>query len=211
MNVKTACRLLVLISGNGTNLQAIMDNCSNNTIPAEIVGVISNDPEAHGLVRARKAGVRNFVLNHKDYPNRKDYDLAILALARKYQTDLIVLAGFMRVLGENLISPFKGRILNIHPSLLPNYPGMNTHKRVLEDNALEHGVTVHFVTKDLDAGPIIIQKKFMVSDKDNESTLKSKVQKIEHYLYPKVVKWYASGRLKMNNGAALLDNKPINT
>jgi phosphoribosylglycinamide formyltransferase-1 len=179
-------RIAVLISGNGSNLQAIIDAIQNG-LPAEIAVVISNKGDAYGLQRAQKANIPTKVLSHKDYKTREDYDEALKDLLEQYQPKLIVLAGFMRILTAEFVHHFENRILNIHPSLLPKYPGLNTHQQVLENKDKTHGITIHIVTAELDAGPALAQAECEVALDDTEETLKQKIQKLEHKLYPEVI------------------------
>ena len=178
--------IAVLISGNGSNLQAIIDAIDHG-LPAKIVIVISNKEEAYGLKRAKKAGIPTEVISHKDYPNRDDYDEALKNCLEKYQPKLIILAGFMRILGKPFIDHFKDCILNIHPSLLPKYRGLHTHKQVIANSDKVHGVTVHVVTAELDAGPILAQVEIQVGPEDTEETLEQKIHAVEHELYPRVI------------------------
>ncbi|MGE4634972.1 MAG: phosphoribosylglycinamide formyltransferase, partial [Arenicellales bacterium] len=148
-----ACRLVVLISGSGSNLQAIIDHCANGSIAAQVAAVISNQADAHGLTRAREAGIPAHCLDHRDFRRRVDFDVAMIDLVDSFSPDLIVLAGFMRILGQDFVERYLGVMLNIHPSLLPLYPGLDTHQRALADGAKIHGASVHFVTAELDGGP----------------------------------------------------------
>jgi len=200
----------VLISGNGSNLQAIIDHCANGSIPAEVVAVISNVKSAFGLVRAQKVGITTHCLDHRHFASRSAFDAALGVLVDRFHPDLVVLAGFMRILSPSFIDRFVGRLLNIHPSLLPRYPGLDTHQRAIADGAKEHGASVHFVTRDLDAGPVIIQSRLGVLEQDSAKTLAARVHKIEHRIYPKAVGWFASRRLALKDGVVLLDGKPLN-
>ena len=208
-NTEARCRIVVLISGNGSNLQAIMDHCSGGKIPAEVVGVISNVPSAFGLERARLAGIEARCLNHQEFISRTAFDEALTTLVEDFRPDLVVLAGFMRILSPTFVDQFAGRLMNIHPSLLPDYPGLDTHRRAIADGAREHGATVHFVTQDLDAGPVIIQGRVEVLEDDSEHTLAARVHEVEHRIYPEAVRWFALGRLTLKEGVALLDHKPL--
>ena len=201
--------MVVLISGNGSNLQAIIDACHDGQIFGDVVAVISNQSSAYGLNIATDAGIEAVTLPHKDFPTRADYDGALSQHINQFEPDLIVLAGFMRILTADTVRQYRGRIINIHPSILPLYPGLNTHERVLEDQASIHGATVHFVTEALDGGPIILQGRVKVLDNDSKETLAAKVHIVEHQIYPKAIAWFSTGRLQMKEGAALLDDKPI--
>ncbi|WP_299493471.1 phosphoribosylglycinamide formyltransferase [uncultured Shewanella sp.] len=205
------CRILVLISGSGSNLQAIMDSCDDNP-QADIVGVISNNPNAYGLTRAHMAEVNTSCIIPHQGENRLEYDKRLIPVIDQYQPDLIVLAGFMRILSDELVLRYEGKMINIHPSLLPKYPGLNTHKAVLASNDKEHGASVHFVIPKLDAGPVILQANVPVFDEDTPDTLTERVHEQEHRIYPLVVKWFSLGRLKMHANQAFLDDQclPIN-
>ena len=179
-------KLVVLISGNGSNLQAIIDACQKD-LPAEVSAVISNDPDAFGLQRATKAGIPTHVINHRDYTDRAEFDHALRQIIDQYKPDFVILAGFMRKLTPEFVAHYPKRMLNIHPSLLPKYRGLHTHERVLEAGDKEHGVTIHFVTDELDGGPIIAQEKIAVTSDDTAESLKEKIHVIEHRLYPQVI------------------------
>lgn len=184
-------RLVVLISGNGSNLQAIIDDIDNNSLPAQIVAVISNKPDAYGLERAKKAGIEQQVLSHKDFDSREHYDLALKELIDQYQPDLIILAGFMRILSNEFVHHYLNKMMNIHPSLLPKYKGLNTHQRVIDAGDKEHGCSVHFVTPELDDGPVILQAKITVDDNDTAESLAKKIHLQEHIIYPKAIRMFA--------------------
>lgn len=184
-------RLVVLISGNGSNLQAIIDDIDNNSLPAQIVAVISNKPDAYGLERAKKAGIEQQILSHKDFDSREHYDLALKELIDQYQPDLIILAGFMRILSNEFVHHYLNKMMNIHPSLLPKYKGLNTHQRVLDAGDKEHGCSVHFVTPELDDGPVILQAKITVDDNDTAESLAKKIHQQEHIIYPKAIRMFA--------------------
>lgn len=205
----TPCRIVVLISGNGSNLQAIIDAIDAKQISAEVVAVVSNKADAFGLQRARSANIPTQVLSYTDFNDRQKYDQALMACIDQYQPQLIVLAGFMRILTDRFVNHYLGRMLNIHPSLLPKYKGLNTHQRVLETGDKEHGATVHFVTPELDSGPIVLQGKIPVLATDTEQQLAQRIHEIEHEIYPQAVKWFAEGRLKLSNNKVLLDRHPI--
>ena len=200
---------MVLISGNGSNLQAIIDHCTNGSIRAEVVAVISNVGSAFGLTRAQQAGINAHCLDHRDFANRSAFDGELVALVDGFHPDLLILAGFMRILSPSFVDRFLGRLLNIHPSLLPCYPGLDTHQRVIADGAKEHGASVHFVTHDLDSGPVIIRGRVSVLKHDSPQTLATRVQEVEHRIYPQAVEWFAQGRLALEDGVAMLDGKPL--
>ncbi|GGO73176.1 phosphoribosylglycinamide formyltransferase [Bowmanella pacifica] len=203
--------IVVLISGSGTNLQSILDSIEEERIEGRVTAVISNQADAFGLERAKKADVPAHVLSHKDFADRESYDKALMQLIDGYQPDLVILAGFMRILSEGFVQHYLGRMLNIHPSLLPKYKGLHTHKRAIEAGDKEHGATVHFVTPELDGGPVVIQSKVPVFADDNEEELSSRVREQELQLYPLVVKWFCQDRLRMENGQVLLDDKLVPT
>ena len=198
-------RILVLISGNGSNLQTLLDHCASGKIAGDVVGVISNRADAYGLVRAREAGVATAILAQQQFASREEYDVALLALMADYQPDLVVLAGFMRILSADLVRHFAGRMINIHPSLLPKYQGLHTHQRAIDDGEREHGASVHFVTEELDGGPVILQARVPIFEGDSADEVAARVQVQEHSIYPLVVQWFCEGRLRMQEGTALLD------
>jgi len=201
--------IVVLISGNGTNLQAIIDAIAEGTLPARIAAVISNRAGAAGLERARRADLPTEVLDHREFTSREDYDRALMARIDTHAPGLVVLAGFMRILTPAFVEHYLGRLLNIHPSLLPKYRGLDTHRRALDDGELEHGCTVHFVTPDLDSGPVIVQAAVPVRPDDDAAALARRVQDREHAIYPLAIRWFAEGRLRLADGRALLDGRPI--
>lgn len=203
MTEATPCRIVVLISGNGSNLQALMDRCDRQR--CKFVGVLSNRADAYGLQRASGAGVPTHVIDHRDYPDRESFDRAMMAVIDAFDADLVVLAGFMRILSAAFVQRYQGRLLNIHPSLLPAYKGTHTHRRVLDAGEAEHGVSVHFVTEELDGGPVIRQAVLAVNADDTSESLAARVAIEEHKIYPEVVDWFASGRLQMRDGKAWLD------
>jgi len=200
--------ILVIISGSGTNLQAIIDQCQNGTIRGDILAVISNVPDAKGLDRARRANIEALTLDHRDYSSREEYDLALANLIDSFQPDLVVLAGFMRILTPGFVNRYLGRLINIHPSLLPKYQGLHTHQRALEAGDSEHGATVHFVTPELDGGPPIIQGAVPVLPDDSEETLANRVQReIEHHIYPIAVDWCLNQRVQLTDKGVTLDGE----
>jgi phosphoribosylglycinamide formyltransferase 1 len=199
-------RIVVLISGGGTNLQAIIDACKSESFPGQVVGVISNKADAYGLVRAQNDNIDAVALSHKEFDSREAYDTALRERIDAFKPDLIVLAGFMRILTPTFVQYFSGKLLNIHPSLLPKYQGLNTHQRAIDAKDTEHGVSVHFVTEELDGGPVILQAKVPVFDNDNADELAQRVHEQEHRIYPLVVKWFGEKRLTMQNDKAVLDD-----
>ncbi|WP_218563965.1 phosphoribosylglycinamide formyltransferase [Marinospirillum perlucidum] len=203
-------RVVVLISGNGSNLQALIDAQASETgLGGQIAAVISDQPDAYGLERAQQAGIATEVLPASSYKNRQEYDQALLRLLNDYQPDLVVLAGFMRILSPDFVIRYHGKLLNIHPSLLPKYKGLHTHRRVLEAGDGEHGVSIHFVTEELDGGPLIIQARVPVEVDDDETSLARRVQVKEHLLYPIVVRWFLQGRLQLQGNQPELDGQPL--
>jgi len=190
-------RIVVLISGSGSNLQAIIDASQDKDYPAEVVGVISNKADAYGLTRATNAGIESQALSHKAFESREAYDVALMAQIDNFKPDVIVLAGFMRILTPDFVQHYQGKLLNIHPSLLPKYQGLNTHQRAIDAGDKEHGVSVHFVTEELDGGPVILQAKVPVFEGDTSDDLAARVHEQEHRIYPLVVKWFAQNRLSM--------------
>ncbi|QOR38649.1 phosphoribosylglycinamide formyltransferase [Billgrantia diversa] len=204
-----ARRVVVLISGNGSNLQALIDEQTHERLGGEIVAVISNVADAYGLQRARDAGIDAVVLPHGEYDSREAYDGALIKVIERHEPDLVVLAGFMRILSSRFVQRFHGRMLNIHPSLLPAYRGLNTHAKALADGVAEHGCSVHFVTEELDGGPVAIQAVVEVSDGETEASLKEKVHAREHLIYPIAVKWFLEGRLRLEGEIATFDGMPL--
>jgi phosphoribosylglycinamide formyltransferase-1 len=203
-------RLAVLISGSGSNLQALIDAQRAGTLAADIGVVISNRADAYGLTRAARAGIATRVLSHGDFASRSAYDQALAVLLREYEPGLVVLAGFMRILTPAFVAGFRGRMLNIHPSLLPKYPGLHTHQRALDAGDTEHGATVHFVTEELDGGPAIVQARVRVLPGDDAERLAARVLEQEHRIYPLAVRWFAQGRLRLDEaGRAVLDHQPL--
>ncbi len=204
----TRLPVVVLISGSGSNLQAIID-AAQGDLPVEIRAVISNRADAFGLERARPSGIPARVLSHQEYADRESYDEALMALIDSYQPQLVVLAGFMRILTVNFVRHYEGRLLNIHPSLLPRHRGLHTHQRAIEAGDKEHGATVHFVVPELDAGPLVLQAKVPVESDDTEERLAQRVLQQEHRIYPQAIRWFAEGRLRLIDGIAHLDGQPI--
>ena len=198
--------LAVLLSGNGTNFQAIVDSIENGRLKAAIKIVISNNKDAYGLKRAKKHNIKNLCLDHKDFEDRKSYDQKLKEVIKQENVDFIILAGFMRILGSDFVRNFPKKIINIHPSLLPKYPGLNTHKKVLENKDKLHGVTVHLVDEGLDSGPIIGFIKVKVEDGEKEDDLENRIHKIEHYIYPKILSQFQEGRITIIDNKIKIDN-----
>lgn len=201
--------LVVLISGSGSNLQAFIDAVREGSLRADIRAVISNRPGVQGLERAEQAGITTHVLDHREFADRETFDLALAGLVEDYRPDLVILAGFMRILTPAFVSRFRGRLLNIHPSLLPRYPGLHTHRRAIEAGDREAGATVHFVTEELDGGPPAVQIKVPVLAGDDPATLAARVLEQEHSIYPLAARWFCEGRLRLENGRAVLDGTPL--
>ncbi|HEY0915006.1 MAG TPA: phosphoribosylglycinamide formyltransferase [Solimonas sp.] len=203
-------RVVVLISGGGRNLQALLDAGTDGRLGARIVAVISNRADAYGLERARAAGVAAQALPHADFPSREAFDDALAELIESHRPDIVVMAGFMRVVGAAFVRRFLGRMINIHPSLLPRHPGLKTHQKVVEAGDREHGATVHFVTEELDGGPAIIQGQFSVTAQDTSETLAERVmQDIELKIYPQAVAWMARDTLELRDGRVWSDGRPL--
>lgn len=200
--------IMVLISGEGSNLQAILDQSQRDHL-IEVRAVISSRTETHGLRRARAADIPAHSLPVEDFTTRERYDAALIQCIDEYKPVLIVLAGFMRILTDNFVQHYRGRLLNIHPSLLPKYPGLDTHRRALAAGDHEHGCSVHFVTEALDGGPVIAQAQVPVLPGDDAQRLKARVQSREHQLYPQVLNWFASGRVKLEAGRVRFDGLPL--
>ncbi len=202
-------RLAILISGHGTNLQAFIDACARGELAAQIGIVISNNPEAGGLQRAESAGLTVRAIDHRNFATREAFDQALVNELHAFSIDLVVLAGFMRILTPVLVEPFVGRLLNIHPSLLPKYPGMRTHQRALDAGDIEAGATVHFVTQELDGGPPVLQGRVPIFPDDTAESLAARVSIQEHALYPIAVRWHLQGRLQLTDKGATLDGDAI--
>tara|TARA_R110002050_G_scaffold167974_2_gene299113 strand:- start:3738 stop:4391 length:654 start_codon:yes stop_codon:yes gene_type:complete len=206
-------RIVVLISGSGTNLQAIIDACKAEDYPGSVVGVVSNKNDAYGLTRAKNANIVTIELSHNDFDSRENYDNALIEKIDQLQPDVIVLAGFMRILTPNFVQHYQGKLVNIHPSLLPKYQGLNTHQRAIDAGDKVHGVSVHFVTEELDGGPVILQAKVPVFDGDTSDDLAERIHEQEHRIYPLVVKWLCQKRLYMQtkdqNEYAILDGNTL--
>jgi len=208
MSEQSKLPLVVLISGSGSNLQAIIDHIGQG-LPARIEAVISNQPSVYGLELARLAGIETRVLDHRVYPEREHHDKALGDLVSSFNPKLIVLAGFMRILSPGFVRRFEGRMLNIHPSLLPRHRGLHTHQRALDAGDKEHGASVHFVTDELDGGPLILQARVNIEPGDDADTLAARVLTREHIIYPRVIEWVAEGRLRLKSDRVLLDEKPL--
>ena len=209
MSPQAQPRLAILISGRGSNLQAFIDACTSGQLAAQISLVISNNPDAAGLQRAERAGIATCCINHRHFDTREAFDQALVKKLQAHSVNLVVLAGFMRILTPVLIEPYLGRLLNIHPSLLPRYPGLQTHQRALDAGDSEAGATVHFVTQELDGGPPILQSRVPISQEDTPEILASRVATTEHIIYPMAVRWFVEGRLSLTDRGATLDGALI--
>ena len=203
------CNVVVLISGSGSNLQALIDSIAQDGNPARIAAVICNRADAYGLVRAQNAGIPTRVLDHKQFDGREAFDAALIEAIDGFDPQLVVLAGFMRILTGDFVRHYEGRLLNIHPSLRPKYKGLNPHQRALEAGDREHGCSVHFVTEELDGGPLVVQAVVPVESDDTPESLAQRVHRQEHHIYPLAMRWFAEGRLKLGKTGAQLDGKDL--
>jgi phosphoribosylglycinamide formyltransferase-1 len=194
--------LVILISGRGSNMEALIEA----KLPARIAAVISNRPNAPGLEIARKHGLETIVLDQLSYSGREAFDAALAQAIDAYRPDLIALAGFMRIVGDDFVNRYPGRLINVHPSLLPAFPGLHTHRRALQEGVKIHGCTVHFVTAQMDRGPIIVQAAVRVLPDDTEQTLAARVLRQEHLIYPEAVRWFMEGRLRISESAVDISN-----
>ncbi len=201
--------IVILISGNGSNLQAFIEAQKSAGFGGKIVAVFSNKADAYGLTRAKSAGIPALSIQHIDYPSRQCFDQALMDEINRYDPDLVILAGFMRILTATFVAEFRGRLLNIHPSLLPKYPGLQTHKRALDNKDEYHGTSVHFVTEVLDGGPIIAQAKTKISDDDTEDQLVARIQALEHQLYPSTVSLLLKGQIELKQGDVYFENNKL--
>ncbi|MFA7553389.1 MAG: phosphoribosylglycinamide formyltransferase [Spongiibacteraceae bacterium] len=203
------CRLVILISGGGSNLQSFIDSVNAETLNATIAAVISNKPNAKGLERATAAGIPTQAIDHTAFASREAFDAELMQQIDQYQPDLVILAGFMRILTPQFVQHFQGRLLNIHPSLLPKYPGLHTHQRAIDAGDHFAGATVHFVTEELDGGPAIIQASVTIEANDTADTLAQRILLQEHRIYPLAAQWFAEGRLQLVNNTATLDQQAL--
>ena len=205
--MSATCDVVVLLSGTGSNLQALIDSTRTGDSPVRIAAVISNRSDAYGLQRASDAGIETRSLDHKAFDGREAFDAALIELIDAFNPKLVVLAGFMRILSADFVRHYEGRLLNIHPSLLPKYKGMHTHQRAIDAGDSEHGCSVHFVTEELDGGPLVVQAVVPVESDDSAQTLAQRVHTQEHRIYPLAVRWFAEGRLILGDQGALLDGQ----
>ena len=190
-------------------MRAFIDACASGALPAAVVLVVSNNPDAAGLRQAAAAGIATECIDHREFPDRESFDRALVAVVEAQKPDLVILAGFMRILTAVFITPFAGRLLNIHPSLLPKYPGLHTHQRALDAGDSESGATVHYVTAELDGGPSIIQARAPILPGDTAATIAARVVELEHAIYPIAARWHIQGRLRLTEQGVFLDDKPI--
>ncbi|WP_339890327.1 phosphoribosylglycinamide formyltransferase [Neptuniibacter pectenicola] len=202
-------RIVVLISGSGSNLQAIMDAIDTGQINGRIEAVLSNKADAFGLQRAQNANIPAITLKHTDFDDRHHFDQAMIEKIDQYNPDLIVLAGFMRILTPEFVRHYQGRMFNIHPSLLPKYKGLHTHQRAIDAGDTEHGCTVHFVSEELDGGPLAVQGKVSIDVDDNEESLQQKVHAVEHVIYPLAVELYCANRLMWTQDGVVMDGNTL--
>ncbi len=201
--------LVVLISGSGSNLQAIIDAIKNHTLNAEIKAVISNRSDAYGLKRANSANIKTHVIDHKQFSDRESFDQALIKTIDPLQPELVVLAGFMRILSDNFIDHYLHRLINIHPSLLPKYKGLNTHQLALDNQDKIHGASVHYVNHELDSGQLVIQAETTVSSNDNVTTLAARILEQEHKIYPLAIKMHVEGQLSFDKEQLMFNNEPL--
>ncbi len=201
--------IVVLISGSGSNLQAIIDACIKGTINGNVAAVISNRPDVYGLQRAQEHAIPAAVVDHKNYCSREEFEKALIKKIDQFEPNLVVLAGFMRILTPGFVNHYLGRMLNIHPSLLPKFPGLNTHQRAIDAKEKVHGATVHFVTAELDGGPPVLQAEVKIESGDTAETLAARVLTKEHQIYAQAVAWFAENRLQFKNGLAYLDGELV--
>lgn len=206
---KSNLKVVVLISGSGSNLQAIIDSIATNALPVDIMAVISNRPDAKGLSRAKMANIPAISLDHNAFESRDAFDQQLIQTINQYQPDLVILAGFMRILTDRFVTQFNDRIINIHPSLLPDFKGLNTHQRALDAKKKQHGVTIHYVNNQLDGGPLILQAIIDINDNDTVSSLQQRIHQQEHVIYPMVIKWIAMRRIKIINQHVYLDQQRL--
>ena len=201
--------VVILISGSGSNLQAIIDANQNGDCPVHIRAVISNRPGVKGLERAQLADIETAVVDHTQYEDRETFDQALINCIDHFQPDLVVLAGFMRILTSHFVEHYMGRMLNIHPALLPDFPGLNTHERALESGVEQHGASVHFVTTEVDGGPIVLQAAVPIKTDDTAKILANRVLQQEHLIYPLAIRWYAEKRIHLKNNKVIFDQKEL--
>ena len=205
--------IVIIISGRGSNMESLLNAVAEGSLPVQVAAVISNRPDAKGLETAAAQDVETCVVDHTRFDSRESFDAAMIKMIDSYSPDLVVLAGFMRILTDGFVRRYEGRLLNIHPSLLPSFPGLHTHRRALEEGVRVHGCTVHFVTPQLDHGPVVVQAAVPVLDGDDEATLAQRVLEQEHQVYPLAVRWFAEDRLKLVDGHVIFEAEqdPVGT
>ncbi len=203
----TKSKAVILISGGGSNLQAFIDQVAAGQLDVDIALVISNVSTAYGLKRAANAGIEHYCIDHRNYASRLDFDKALINHIDLVEPNIVILAGFMRILTPEFVHHYANRLINIHPSLLPKFTGVNTHQRALDAEEKWHGASIHFVIPELDAGPVILQGQIEITADDTKESLQSRIHKIEHELYPLAVNWFTQGRLTIENGKVLLDGE----
>ena len=208
-NRASAIKYVILISGGGSNLQAFIDRSQSGALSGNIAAVVSNRADAAGLQRASAANIATEVLDHRAFPSREHFDAQLTQVIDRYQPDLVILAGFMRILTPAFVDHYQGRLMNVHPSLLPKYPGLNTHQRAIDAGDSHSGATVHFVTEQLDGGPPIIQASVPIAHNDSPATLAARTLQCEHVIYPMAAQWFAEGRLQLDNQCAILDHTTL--
>lgn len=199
---------VVLISGRGSNLQALIDAVRRDRLALEVRAVISNEPGAAGLVRAARAGIETEVLDHRGFASRAAFDAALAGRIDARAPALVILAGFMRILGPAFVRRYHGRLINVHPSLLPAFPGLDTHRRALEAGVRVHGASVHFVSEEIDGGPLVVQAPVEVRPGDDAVSLAARVLEQEHRIYPRAIRWFVEGRIEIRDGRAWVDGRP---
>lgn len=215
MTQSTMKNIVILVSGSGSNAQAIIDACANGQINGRVLAVISNVPGVYALERvalhncSSPLQVDGITLNHKDFEKREDFDSALASKVASYSPDVVVLAGFMRILSERFVDQFTGMLFNIHPSLLPLYPGLHTHQKALYNNDKYHGCSIHFVSAELDGGPVVLQSRIKIADDDNEQSLAFRVAQREWLIYPLLISWFCDDRLHLQNDQVFFDNNKI--
>jgi len=205
----TALNIVVLISGSGSNLQAMIDAIEQGQLNAKISAVISNRPNVKGLQRAEAAGITTHVIDHTEYDSREAFDQQLMQMIDQHQPQLVVLAGFMRILTDDFVGHYAGRMLNVHPSLLPEFRGLNTHQRALDAGVAQHGVSIHYVSNELDGGPLVLQAVIDLNQSDNVESLKERIHRLEHIIYPMVIQWVAENRLEVINQQVYLDRQAL--
>lgn len=204
-------RIVLLISGRGSNMEAFLRGVGDGTLDADIAGVIANRPDAPGIQTAAGHGLHTDIVDHKEFSDREAFDTELASAVQALQPDLVVLAGFMRILTPLFVDQFAGRLLNIHPSLLPKYPGLNTHQRAIDSGDTEAGATVHYVTTELDGGPAILQARVPVEVGDSPESLAQRILPLEHQIYPAAAQLHLSGKLRLIDGRCVLEGKPLPT